>query len=298
MVDLLGRGPCTFHFCGEPSLSPVISLASRLGPTVMFVGSDETPVQYADVYWNWRSTEMIADHWARQGAPSVFARNHLQVLQVLGRTPPVRDRLSREALGLAEDAVVIATVGGRLEVEMDEAYITGIELAIRDRPNCYWLVAGELPDFLSDACRQVLGARFLYIPHPGDLGGLMTIADIFANPFREAGGSDARLAAAAGAAILTLDRGEVAAVAPADFLGLDTEDYFRRLAALIEAPVLLAALKSHQAEHLDQIGDPEILIANLNKIVRVASDRYEGRGRGAPLSETVFAPPPRLAVAS
>ena len=127
---------------------------------------------------------------------------------------------------------------------------------------------------------------------------MMTIADIFANPFREAGGSDARLAAAAGAAILTLDRGEVAAVAPADFLGLDTEDYFRRLAALIEAPVLLAALKSHQAEHLDQIGDPEILIANLNKIVRVASDRYEGRGRGAPLSETVFAPPPRLAVAS
>jgi hypothetical protein len=181
---------------------------------------------------------------------------------------------------------------------MDEAYITGIELAIRDQPDCVWLVAGELPEYLSDACQQVLGPRFLHIPEPSDLARLLTVVDIYANPFRECGGSSARLAAAAGAAILTLDRGEVAAIAPPDFQGQDTEDYLRRLDALIALPELLAALKGRQAEHFGQIGDQRALLASLQKMVRTAARRYHERGDGLPLSQTVFALPGALAAAS
>ncbi len=298
MADILGRGPCTFHMCAEPALSPVISLASRLGPTLMFVGTDDAPVQYADVYWSRRSREEIQDIWGGQGAPAVFADNHVQVLQVPGRDLPAPEPLPRATLGLAGDALVIATVGDRLDVEMDEAYITGIELAIRDRPHCVWMVAGALPDYLSDACRQVLGPRFLHIPEPSDLARLMTTVDVYANPFRAGGGRSARLAAAAGASLLTLDRGEVAAIAPPDFLAKDAEDYFHRLDALIALPELLAALKARQAEHLGQSGDQKALLASLQKMVRTAARRYAERGDGLPLSQTVFAASGALAEAS
>lgn len=298
MADILGRGPCTFHMCAEPALSPVISLASRLGPTLMFVGTDDAPVQYADVYWSRRSREEIQDIWGGQGAPAVFADNHVQVLQVPGRDLPAPEPLPRATLGLAGDALVIATVGDRLDVEMDEAYITGIELAIRDRPHCVWMVAGALPDYLSDACRHVLGPRFLHIPEPSDLARLMTTVDVYANPFRAGGGRSARLAAAAGASLLTLDRGEVAAIAPPDFLAKDAEDYFHRLDALIALPELLAALKARQAEHIGQSGDQKALLTSLQKMVRTAARRYVERGEGLPLSQTVFAQPGVLAAAS
>ena len=298
MADILGRGPCAFHVCGESAYSPAISLLNRLGPTLMFVASDGAPVQYADVYWSHRSRKEVGDLWGGQGAPPAFAANHVQILQVPGRAPPAPEPLSRAGLGLTEDALVIATVGDRLAAEMDEAYITGIELAIRDQPHCVWLVAGELPDYLSDACQQVLGPRFLHIPEPSDLARLLTVVDIYANPFRECGGSSARLAAAAGAAILTLDRGEVAAIAPPDFQGQDTEDYLRRLDALIALPELLAALKGRQAEHFGQIGDQRALLASLQKMVRTAARRYHERGDGLPLSQTVFALPGALAAAS
>lgn len=297
MADILGRGPCAFHMCGEPAYSPVISLASRLGPTLMFVESDDPPVQYADVYFSRRAQEEVEDLWSGRGAPAAFAAKHVQVLQVPGRALPVPEPLPRAGLGLAPDALVIATVGERLDAEMDEAYITGVELAIRDRPACVWMVAGDLPDYLSDACRQVLGPRFLHIPQPSDLGRLLSVVDIYANPFRAGGGHSARLAAAAGAALLTLDRGEVAAIAPPDFLGLDVDDYFRRLDALIALPELLAALKARQAEHSAQAGDQKALLASLQKMVRTAAGRYVQRGDGLPLSQTVFAPPGALAAA-
>ncbi|MCA6295960.1 MAG: hypothetical protein IM624_02545 [Phenylobacterium sp.] len=290
LADVFARGPCTFHFWYEPALSPVISVVSRLGPTLMFVDGDDAPVQYADVYWSRRSEAEVRDLWGGQGAPAAFAANHVQVLQCPARALPAPEPLPRAALGLAEEALVIATVGDRLEAEMDESYITGIELVIRDRPSCVWMVAGALPDYLSDAFQQVLGPRFLHIPEPSDLARLMTTVDIYANPFRSGGGRGADLAATAGASVLTLDRGEVAGIAPPDFLALDAEDYLRRLDALIAVPELLAALKARQAEHLAQVGDQKALLSSLQKMVRTAAQRYAERGNGLPLSQTVFAP--------
>jgi hypothetical protein len=256
----------------------------------MFVDGDDAPVQYADVYWSRRSEAEVRDLWGGQGAPAAFAANHVQVLQCPARALPAPEPLPRAALGLAEEALVIATVGDRLEAEMDESYITGIELVIRDRPSCVWMVAGALPDYLSDAFQQVLGPRFLHIPEPSDLARLMTTVDIYANPFRSGGGRGADLAATAGASVLTLDRGEVAGIAPPDFLALDAEDYLRRLDALIAVPELLAALKARQAEHLAQVGDQKALLSSLQKMVRTAAQRYAERGNGLPLSQTVFAP--------
>jgi hypothetical protein len=298
LAGILGRGPCTFHVWCEPVLSPVISVVSRLGPTLMFTCADEAPVQYADVYWYFQSPDYIRSLWEAQGAPETFADNYVQSLSGPCLDSPPPEPVTRSEVGLAEDAFVIATVGNRLAVEMDEAFITGIELAVRDRPHCLWMVVGGLPDYLSEACRQVLGDRFLHIPYATPLDRLLTTVDVFANPFRVGGGNSANLALGAGAAVLSLRAGDVSALIPESFVASDPEEYFRYLDFLIESPEFLAAVKAEQFQHNARMRDQDAFLANLQKMVRIAAQRYAERGNGLPLSQTVFAPPGILAAAS
>lgn len=298
LAEILERGPCTFHVFCEPALSPVISVVSRLGPTIMFTCADAAPVQYADVYWFYHSEGYMDRLWSGQGAPRVYMDNYVQSISGPWRETPPPERLPRAAIGLPEDAFVIATVGNRLGVELDEAYITGIELAVRDRPNCVWMVVGGLPEELSSACSQVLGNKFLHIPYSPQLERLMTTVDVFANPFRVGGGRSAYMALGAGAALLTLDHGDAATAIPEDVRASDPEDYFRRLDMIIESPELLAALRAYEADYFRIVCDQRQFLANLTRMVRLAADRYEARGFGARLSDTVFAPRGVLAAAS
>jgi hypothetical protein len=78
--DAIRKGPCTFHFWCEPTMAPHITIASRLGPTVMFTCGDEPPPQYADVFWYFHEPELHrADLEAPRRAAS-FTRNYVQSL--------------------------------------------------------------------------------------------------------------------------------------------------------------------------------------------------------------------------
>lgn len=297
LVDILGRGPCTFHIWCEPALSPVISVASRLGPTIMFTCADEAPVQFADVYWYFQAEQRTIEVWSAQGAPEAFKERYVRLAAGPYNERPAPEPISRSSLGLADDAFVIATVGNRLAVEMDEAYITGIELAIRDRPNCVWMVVGNLPEYLLSAFQQVLGPRFLHVPYSHELDRLMTAVDVFANPFRTGGGNSANLALAGGAAVLTLARGDVASAVPDTFVAADPDEYIRYLEFLIDSPDLLAAVREEQKQHIARIRDQSLFLKEIQGVVRLAADRYEARRCGARLSETVFGPAAPLAAA-
>jgi len=297
LANILGRGPCTFHVVCEPALSPVISVVSRLGPTVMFTCADAAPVQYADVYWFYHSTDYMAPLWREQGAPKVFMENYVQSLSGPWKETEPPARLSRSEIGLPDEALVIATVGNRLGVELDEAYITGMELAVRERPNCVWMVVGGLPEELSGACRQILGNQFLHIPYSSALDRLMTTVDVFANPFRSGGGRSAYIALGAGAAVLTLGQGDACTAIPEDVRAVDVADYFRRLDMLLDSRDLLEAFKAYEADYFRIVCDQKAFLANLQKMVRLAGERYAARQGGARLSETVFAPRGVLAAA-
>ena len=297
LADILNRGPCTFHVVCEPALSPVISVVSRLGPTVMFTCADVAPVQYADVYWFYHSADYMAGIWREQGAPEVLIGNYLQSVSGPWREKAPPTPLSKSDIGLPDDALVIATVGNRLGVELDEAYITGMELAVRERPNCVWMVVGGLPEELSSACHQVLGHQFLHIPYSTDLDRLMTTVDIFANPFRVGGGRSAYIALGSGAVVLTLGQGDACTAIPEDVRAADVADYFERLDQLLDSRELLGAYKTYQAEFFRLVCDQEAFLQNLQTMVRLAGERYIARRGGAPLSETVFAQPTELAAA-
>lgn len=286
LVDTLRKGPCTYHFWCEPVMAPQITICSRLGPTVMFTCGDEPPPQYADVFWYFHEPEHMAPIWKRRGAPGSFIRNYVQTQSgpYYDEGPPVPR--TRAETHLPEDAFIITTVGNRLGVDLDEAFVTGMEKILRDRPNVVWLVVGGLPDHLLSACEAILGDQFRYIVQDLELGRLMTTVDVFANPFRNGGGNSAMIALNAGAVLLTLGEGDVASMAPHAHRAKDADDYFARLAALIDVPGTMDAWRGPQQERRKLMNDQSYFLMSLKAMVDLAHERFESR-QGRTLTSVV-----------
>lgn len=286
LVDAIRKGPCTYHFWCEPIMAPQITIASRLGPTVMFTCGDEPPPQYADVFWYFHEPQHMAPIWKRRGAPASYIRNYVQSLSgpFYDEGPPAPR--ARAEVDLPQDAFVIATVGNRLAVDLDETFVTGIEKILRDRPNCIWLVVGGLPDNLLDACQAILGDQFRYIYQDLELARLMTTVDVFANPFRQGGGNSAMIALTAGAVLLTTKDGDVASMAPPEHRAKDPEDYFARLAMLIDTPGALDAWREPQRERCRLMTDQTHFLSALKAMVDLAHQRFEAR-QGRTLTSVV-----------
>jgi hypothetical protein len=286
MLDAIRKGPCTYHFWCEPIMAPHITVASRLGPTVMFTCGDEPPPQYADVFWYFHEPEYMAPIWKRRGAPPSFIRNYVQSLSgpFYDQGPPAPR--GRSELNLPEDAFVIATVGNRLAVDLDEAFVTGLEKILRDRPNVIWLTVGGLPDNLLNACETILGDQFRHIYQDMELARLMTMVDVFANPFRNGGGNSAMFALTAGAVLLTRQDGDVASMAPPEHRARSADDYFAKLATLIDVPGALDAWRGPQQERRKLMNDQSYFLMSLKAMIDLAHERFETR-RGRTLTSVV-----------
>jgi hypothetical protein len=286
LVDAIRKGPCTYHFWCEPIMAPQITIASRLGPTVMFTCGDEPPPQYADVFWYFHEPDYIAPIWKRRGAPPSYTRNYVQSLSgpFYDQGPPTPR--TRAEVHLPEDAFVITTVGNRLTVDLDEAFVTGMEVVLRNHPKAIWLVVGGLPDHLLDACRTILGDQFRYLVHDMELARLMTTVDVFANPFRNGGGNSAMFALTANAVVLTTHDGDVASMVPPEHRAKDAADYFARLAALVDEPGLIDAWRGPQQERRVLMNDQTYFLSALKAMVDLAHERYEAR-QGRTLTSVV-----------
>jgi hypothetical protein len=277
LSEVVGRGGCTFHFWCEPALSPWIGLMSLFGPTVMFVCGDEAPVQYADVYWYFHQPDYVADRWARRGAPQSFIKNYVFSESgptfIEGRPTPRK----RQAHGWNENNFIMATVGNRLGVDLDEAFVSGIEAVLRAHPECVWLVVGALPEHLIYAFEQGFGFQFRHIPFEAELSGLMTVVDVFANPFRPGGGNSANNALSAGSVLLTLDEGDVASLVPPEHRATDQVDYFERLLMLVEEPSQMVTWRELQQRYHRGMADQLAFLNSLRIMVNKAHNRLVAR---------------------
>jgi len=277
LSEVVGRGACTFHFWCEPALSPWIGLMSLFGPTVMFVCGDEAPVQYADVYWYYHQPDYVTERWARRGAPQSFIKNY-----VYSQSGPddwnaeVTPR-RRQSYGWNEKNFVIATVGNRLGVDLDEAFVTGLEAILRIHPECVWLVVGALPEHLLYAFEDGFGFQFRHIPFDAELSELMTVVDVFANPFRPGGGNSANMALRAGKVVLTLNEGDVATMVPPEHRIADRSDYFDRLVRLINDPLESTDWRLKQQGHFKITVDQESFSRSLNSMIKLSYDRFVER---------------------
>ncbi len=290
LSDVIARGACTYHFWCEEPCAIQVSLMSLFGPTVMFTCGDAAPVLRADVYWYCHEPEYIARLWARQSAPARFAGAYRQVQACpFPQDPPARRR-TRAELGLRDDEVVLVTVGNRLGVDMDQAFVDGTAGLVAANPHVRWALVGGLQDFWIDAFGQVLGEQFLHIPYEQDLPGLFGLTDIFVNPFRAGGGTSAITAISQGTQVLTrADVGDVGAFVPATHRAPNAGAYFQMLQELVSSPALRAARLAEQQALMAVRLDQDLFARELKNLTALAYDRF---ARRLPVSlEDLYAQP-------
>ncbi len=277
LTAILAHGGGAFHFWCERPMSPYVTLLSWLGPTLMFTCGDERPYQYADVYWYFHSRERMAARWLRRGAAPEWAQNYLSSPSgPFFDVEPVVTR-ARQPSVVTEAEIVVATVGNRLGVDMDQAYISGMESFLRSTPEAVWMVVGDLPPPLLSACEQVLGERFRHVPYDPDLAGLLTTVDIFSNPFRAGGGASAAIALKCGAVVLTRSIGDVASLVPEDHLSESSDVYFEHLRQLAQDVRMRDAWRRAQRRQYEIRADQPQLMQVMRDFVATAHARYMTR---------------------
>jgi hypothetical protein len=286
-------GPSAYHFWCYPRTNVTFSFMAMHGPTLMFTCADDPPEQYADVYWSCRKADHVHKVWGA-AAPEGFRANFETCKAADFKIMPATNVRTKAMLGMGPDELLVACIGNRLSVDLDEAFVNGVERALRSRPHVRWLIVGALPDWLSNAMRQVLGPRFLHITFEPDLAGLMQAADLYLNPFRRGGGNSAIIAAHSGAPVLTRsDIGEVAAIAPPHHSVVGEAAYFARLDELLDDAALRATWAAEQKAWLDAWLDPRLYCSELDRMVALAFQRFKARSSRS--MEVVFPDAPPLA---
>jgi glycosyltransferase involved in cell wall biosynthesis len=286
------RGSSIVHFWCEHAVMPQISFLAAFRPTVMYTCADGPPYQYADVYWFFRDSAYIATAWANKGVPAPFIANY--VSSPYGANSSERwaqVRRSKTEFGLSADDLLLVSVGNRLAIEMDQAFVGGLETVLRNHPQAVWLVVGPLPDNFLSAFRGVLGRQFVHVPYERKLNELLSACDIFLNPFRAGGGDSANLAMANGCVVLTRgDFGDVGGVTPSICHTLDADGYFAKLVELIQNPALRDQWRVVQTEHSERTSDQAAFTQSLRQMSDLAWARYRQRV-GKPIEDLLDIPP-------
>jgi hypothetical protein len=287
------RGSSIVHFWCEHAVMPQISFLAAFRPTVMYTCADGPPYQYADVYWFFRDTPYIASAWAEKGVPQTFIANY--VSSPYGPNSSDRwaeVRRSKAEFGLSPDEVLLVSVGNRLAIELNQAFVGGVEAVLRAHPNAIWLVIGPLPDNILSAFRSVLGRQFAHVHYEPKLNALLGACDIFLNPFRAGGGDSANLAMANGCVVLTRgDFGDVGGITPLIHHATDADGYFAKLVELIQNPALRDQWRALQTEHSELTSDQAAFTQSLRKMSDLAWARYRQR-IGRPIEELFDIPLP------
>ncbi|WP_332764163.1 hypothetical protein [Phenylobacterium sp.] len=290
LAKAVGQGPRTFHFWCEEPFFIHISLAALVGPTLMFTCGDAAPVQFSDVYWYCQEPAYIEGLWRRIGAPPAFAEAYRKLESAPFPSPAPLQTRGRGDFGFRPEETVIVTVGNRLGVDMDQAFVDGMGALVLSDPSIRWVVVGWMQGFWIEAFESVLGSQFTHIPYDDDLIGLLGACDIFANPFRSGGGTTAIMAIEAGAVVMSRgDLGDVGAFVPPHHLTRDVDAYFETLGALVDDRALRAARLAEQQALLARRLDQDNFARELKELVGLAFTRFAAR-IPTPL-ETIFAQP-------
>lgn len=142
---------------------------------------------------------------------------------------------SRTLLGLANQDVLLASAGYRLDAEIPPDWMDRLLTLLDQHPSAHWLLVG-VPDAQHDAF-TTRHPRLHCLPHQDDLAGWLCLSDIYLNPPRMGGGASVAMAMSLGLPVLSLrgsDGGDKVGAMAVD----DTNSYMQRLAKWIADPEL------------------------------------------------------------
>jgi hypothetical protein len=191
------------------------------------------------------------------------------------RLKPAGADLRRKELGLRNDAIVLLSVGARLDAEIEGPWAERMTTLLHRHPDAQWLLVGgtaRRPPALAALPEEQLRLQ----PHREDIRSVTRIADIYVNPPRVGGGFSVAEAMAEGLPVTAMkhsDGGDKIGDAAVS----DLDAYFADLDALIADAELRrsrgAAMRALFAQKLDL----ENSAASLRTACEASLEQYRKR---------------------
>ncbi|MDQ0156905.1 glycosyltransferase [Robertmurraya andreesenii] len=146
-----------------------------------------------------------------------------------------KEKLERSELGFCDEDFVIVTVGNRLESEITNDFVDGINKILRENGNVKWLIVGT--DSLlevSNKMQDLLGNSIKFISYAPELMSMYKICDLYVNPFRVGGGISVAMAMFAGLPVASIKGETDANIYVSHEKSLSKKEYFKYIVDLIE----------------------------------------------------------------
>ena len=186
------------------------------------------------------------------------------------------ETVSRSELGLADNAVVLVTVGARLETEISGTWAARMLEFLTRTPETIWLLVGgegKLPKALEQAPQD----RVKVCGRHNDIRGLLQISDIYVNPPRMGGGFSVAEAMAEGLPVLSFagsDGGDKVGEMALNNLNA----YMDRLSDLSQRPGLRSdvgqIMHSRFTRRFDVTGSGPSLLSAFDLAAKIAQKRF------------------------
>ena len=231
LTEVAAFDPDLVLFIGlqSPMLTPLYAARPVLGLCVHSMA----PMAPVDVWLT--ATKSLAGQWSSPWAPAFPpAWGYYHPYRVMKK--PVGEPVTRAQLGIAEERVVLVTVGARLGSEIAGDWAARMAALIAGSEDLVWvLVGGEgvVPAALGD----VAGDRLRVLAHRDDIGGVLRCCDIYVNPPRIGGGFSVAEAMAEGLSVVAFADSDGGSKVGG--FAVDTMDrYFDLVQALVSQPAL------------------------------------------------------------
>jgi len=225
----------------QGAMHPAGDLVSETRPVVYLPTTSLEPIARAHLFVDFAGNyaEPEIDHAGLHGlAPEVRAFR----LEFAAREPADAEPITREALGLPEDAFVAAVAGTRLDRELGAPFQAMMAEILARSARVRFLVVGSAPT-LADPLKA-MSDRLAIAPYTDRLSAHFSLADAYLAPPRIGGGRTAWLAAQAGLPAVYLDFGDVSTALGREHAVADLEALRDAIVAMAEDPGAAAAWRA------------------------------------------------------
>lgn len=171
-------------------------------------------------------------------------------------TPP-QTKMHREFFGLGEDDFVLAIVGNRLDIELDDSFLVELDDLLKSNDHTRIMFIGELKNYKKVTSQYVtLEKKSVHVGVQKDLAAVYELCDAYLNTVRSGGGTSAAIALRQGLPVFTYAFGDVAHTA-GEYYHINSFDDVKTFIKNWGNPVFRERERSVAINRADEIFDSE-----------------------------------------
>ena len=136
------------------------------------------------------------------------------------------EHISRQMVGIPEDSFVMVSIGGRLDMEITDDFLSHLENVMDERT--YFAIVGKCDNVEEMKLKHPkISNQIVYLGFCSDILSRIEICDLYVNPTRRGGGTSCVEAMFKGKPVVTVNYGDVAGIVGEQFSCNDYDEMER-----------------------------------------------------------------------